>query len=158
MTTQSNNSGIQSGRPPRAVAICGPYLSGKTSLTESLLRAAGAIARKGSARERNMTGDSSPEARARQMSLDVNVASAQFMGDSFTLLDCPGSVEFQYDTSCALMVADAAVVVCDPDPERVPMLMPLLRLLEERHIPHLIFINKMDAAHRRIQRACASLN
>jgi elongation factor G len=151
MANQSENRGVQSGRPPRAVAICGPYLSGKTSLTESLLLAAGAIARKGNARDRNMVGDSSPEARARQMSLDVNIASVQWQGDSFTLLDCPGSVEFQHDTACALMAADAAVVVCDPDPERVPMLTPLLRLLEERHIPHLIFINKMDAAHRRIR-------
>jgi len=157
MANQSENMGNNGGRPPRAVAICGPYLSGKTSLTESLLLAAGAIARKGSARERNMVGDSSPEARARQMSLDVNVATAQFMGETFTLLDCPGSVEFQHDTACALMVADAAVVVCDPDPARVPMLMPLLRLLEERHIPHLIFINKMDAAHARIRDMMAAL-
>jgi elongation factor G len=157
MANQSENMGVQSDRPPRAVAICGPYLSGKTSLTESLLLAAGAIARKGSARERNMVGDSSPEARARQMSLDVNVATAQFMGETFALLDCPGSVEFRHDTACALMVADAAVVVCDPDPARVPMLMPLLRLLEERHIPHLIFINKMDVAHRRIREMMAAL-
>lgn len=157
MTNQSDNPGSQSGRPPRAVAICGPYLSGKTSLAESLLLAAGAIARKGNARDRTMVGDSSPEARARQMSVDVSVAGASWMGESFALLDCPGSVEFQHDTTCALMAADAALVVCDPDPARVPMLMPLLRLLEERHIPHLVFINKMDAAHARIRDMMAAL-
>lgn len=157
MTNHSDNPGTQSGRQPRAVAICGPYLSGKTSLAESLLLAAGAIARKGTARDRSMVGDSSPEARARQMGLEVSVAAASWMGESFALLDCPGSVEFQHDTACALMAADAALVVCDPDPARVPMLMPLLRLLEERHIPHLVFINKMDAAHARIRDMMAAL-
>ena len=47
---------------PRTVAIVGPYLSGKTTLLESILHAAGAIARKGRVSEGNTVGDTSPEA------------------------------------------------------------------------------------------------
>src|ERR1041385_9408086 len=51
---------------PRCAAIVGPYLSGKTALMESLLFATGAISRKGTAKEGNTVGDSSPEAKARK--------------------------------------------------------------------------------------------
>ena len=64
MTNPANASGTKTGRGPRAVALCGSYLSGKTSLMESLLFAANALPRKGSVREKNLTGDPSAEARA----------------------------------------------------------------------------------------------
>ena len=49
---------------PRCAAFVGPYLSGKTSLLESILSLTGAITRKGSVREGNTAGDGSAEARA----------------------------------------------------------------------------------------------
>lgn len=152
-----NGTGTHTGRANRVVALCGPYLAGKTSLLESLMAAAGALPRKGTASTGFAVGDGSPEARARQMSVEVNVASVEHQGDSWTFLDCPGSVEFQQETAAALMVADAAVVVCEPDPARALTLVPLLRLLEERHIPHFLFINKMDAALGRVRDLMAAL-
>lgn len=89
---------------PRCAALVGPYLSGKTSLLESLLFAAGAIGRKGSIKEGNTVGDSTPEARARKMSVEVSAASAEFLGEPWTFLDCPGSVELGQETQHALMV------------------------------------------------------
>ena len=50
---------------PRVAAIVGPYLSGKTSLMESLLFVAGALPRKGTVKEGNTVGDASLEAKAR---------------------------------------------------------------------------------------------
>ncbi len=157
MSNQSNASGIKTGRGPRAVALCGPYLSGKTSLMESLLFAAGALPRKGSARDKSLTGDASAEARARQMTIDVNLTQAEWMGETFHFIDCPGSIEFQHETAGALMAADAAIVVCEPDPARVIALAPLLRFLEERHIPHLIFVNKMENSSARVRDLLSAL-
>ena len=58
--------GTSSGtRAARCAAFVRPYLSGKTSLLESLLHATDAISRKGSIKEGNTVGDNSPEARAR---------------------------------------------------------------------------------------------
>ncbi|HJU84592.1 MAG TPA: elongation factor G [Holophagaceae bacterium] len=135
------------GKPPsapRVAALVGPYLSGKTTLLESLLAHCGAIPKKGSIKDKSTVGDASPEARARQMSLELNAASATFLGESWTFLDCPGSVEFGSDTLAALMVADVAVVVCEPDPGKAAVAAPILRFLDEKRIPHLIFLNKMD--------------
>src|ERR1035438_1442550 len=65
---------------PRVAAIVGPYLSGKTSLMESLLLVAGALPRKGSVKEGNTVGDASMEAKARQMSVEASLAACSFQG------------------------------------------------------------------------------
>ncbi len=130
---------------PRVAAIVGPYLSGKTSLMESLLFVAGALPRKGSVKEGNTVGDASLEAKARQMSVEASLAACTYQDQVWTLIDCPGSVEFNQDAAHALMVADIAVVVCDPDPARALMVAPTLKFLDDHKIPHIIFINKMEA-------------
>lgn len=130
----------------RNVAIVGPYLSGKTTLLESLLFVTGAITRKGKVTDRNTVGDGTPEARDRQMSVEVNAASTEYGGVRFTFLDCPGSIEFVQETLNALMGVDAVVVVCEPVSDRVLTLAPLFKFLDDWQIPHLVFINKMDRA------------
>lgn len=140
MTRRNGGSG------PRAVALVGPYGSGKTTLLESILAVTGAIPRKGSVPQGNTVGDSSPEARARQMSVEVNCATTKYLDESFTFLDCPGSIEFLQDTLNVLPGIDAAVVVCEPDAAKVAMLKPFLKRLADRSIPHLLFVNKIDKA------------
>ncbi|NJK99468.1 MAG: elongation factor G [Spirulinaceae cyanobacterium SM2_1_0] len=130
----------------RNVALVGPYSSGKTTLLESLLAVTGAIARKGRIAEGNTVGDSSPEARARQMSLEISVASATYHETDFTFLDCPGSIEFSQETANLLVGAGAAVVVCEASVDKVLTLSPLFKFLDDWEIPHLIFINKLDRA------------
>lgn len=130
---------------PRCVAIVGPQAGGKTSLLESILSVSGGIGRKGLIKDGNTLGDASEEARGRQMSTEVNVAQVTFMDDPWTLLDCPGSVELDSESRGALMASDAAIVVCEPDMDRVMGLAPLLRFLDDHSIPHMLFVNKLDA-------------
>jgi len=132
---------------PRTAALVGPYLSGKTTLLEALLFATGAINRRGTIKDGNTVGDASPEARHRQMSTEINVAHASFLGDPWTFLDCPGSIELAYEAQCALLAADVAVVVCEPEPDRALTLSPLFKFLDQHQIPHMLFINKLDTAN-----------
>jgi len=141
-----NLGGTQREAGARSVALIGPYLSGKTSLLESLLAVTGAIARKGSAAQGHMTGDSSPEARAHHMSVEVNVATTQNQGEPLTFLDCPGSIEFFQETLGVLAGVDAALVVCEPDTSKVLQLQPYLKRLSDAKIPTLLFVNKIDQA------------
>ena len=142
---------------PRCAALIGPYLSGKTTLLEALLHASGSTTRRGSVREGNSVGDHSAEARARQMSTEINVANAAFLGDSWTILDCPGSVELLYEAQGALLASDVAVVVVEPEVERALTISALLRFLDQHQIPHMIFINKMDTANARVRDVLAAL-
>ena len=137
-------AGAASG--PRSIAIVGSYLSGKTTLLESILFVAGAIGRKGKVSDGSSVGDSSQEARDREMGVEVNVASAEYLGSHFTFLDCPGSVEFSQESHNALMGVDAAVVVCEADPTRALSVAPILRFLDAHKIPRMIFVNKLDRA------------
>ncbi|MFL6862061.1 MAG: elongation factor G [Allosphingosinicella sp.] len=130
----------------RAIALVGPGGTGKTSLAEALLFAAGRIDRQGSVDAGTTIGDSSPEARARAGSTDTNLSAFDFMGDRFALIDAPGSVGFAADGALAIAAADLAIVVVDPEPDRAILAEPALRQLEALGIPHLIFVNKIDQA------------
>ena len=132
-------------RSARAIAILGPYLSGKTTLLEAILTRTGAVSRQGRIADKNTIGDGVPEARDHGMSVEVNVADVEFIGDRFTFIDCPGSIEFQAEANAVLAGCDAAVVVCEPDPKRVPALQLILKQLEDRGVPHFLFLNKIDS-------------
>ena len=81
------------------------------------------------------------------MSVELSVATMDFMGDAYTFLDCPGSVEFAHDMRAVLPAIDAAVVVCEMDEKKIPQLQLILRELEDRKIPRILFVNKIDKAN-----------
>src|SRR5688572_2646433 len=135
----------RAGTSARCIALVGPYLSGKTTLLESILARSGAITRQGKISDKNTVGDGAHEAREHGMSVEANVAEVQFLGDTFTFIDCPGSIEFQDEAAAVLTACDAAVVVCEPDHKRVPALQLILKQLEDRNIPHFLFLNKIDS-------------
>ncbi len=154
MATSSQSTGIPDGREqkaPRCAAIVGPYLSGKTALLESLLFVTGAISRKGHAKEGNTVSDSSVEARARKMSVEVTAATTEYLGDRWCFLDCPGSVELAQEAHSALLAADVAIVVAEPLIDKALMLAPTLKFLDDHQIPHMLFINKMDISTHRVR-------
>jgi elongation factor G len=145
------------GRGTRVIALVGPYQSGKTTLLEEILHRCGAVTRPGTIAAGTTFGDQSPEARAHLMSVEMNIARLSFMGDDYVFLDCPGSVEFAGEARAALGVVDAAIVVCEPDPKKLPALQLLLRDLEDRKIPRILFLNKIDKAEEEVTETLANL-
>ncbi|MGE3875074.1 MAG: elongation factor G [Parvibaculaceae bacterium] len=136
---------------PRCIALVGPYLSGKTTLLEAILFRLGAVPRQGRVADKTTVGDAAPEARAHGMSVELNAATVQFMDESFTFIDCPGSIEFGQEARAALAGCDAAVVVCEPDDKKVPALQLILKQLDDLKIPRFIFINKIDRSEGRLR-------
>ena len=147
----------QPSKGTRVIALVGPAGAGKTSLAEAMLFAAGATDRLGSTANGSSIGDSSPEARPRGGSTELNLYNFQYLGDQFAIIDVPGSIGFAADGTKALAVADVAIVVVDPDPARAPLAAPALRALDELGIPHLMFVNRIDQAHGRIRDLLSAL-
>lgn len=129
----------------RSVALVGPYGAGKSTLFDELLIAAGAATRR------------SVDPRTRSMSTELRLGHCSYLGDRWSILDCPGSVEFAFDEAAALAVVDLAVVVCEPMPARALAVAPLLKRLDDAGIPHLVFVNKMDAPDASVRDTLAAL-
>src|SRR5437016_1839602 len=138
-------------RGPRCIALVGPFQSGKTTLLEAILARTGAVQRQGTVDAGTSVGDASKEARNHKMSVEATFATTNFMGDSYTFIDCPGSIEFIQDMRSVLPAVDAAVVVCEADEKKVPQLQLILRELEDQNIPRFVFLNKIDKADKRVR-------
>src|SRR6202171_3691614 len=117
---------------PRSVALIGPYGSGKSTLFEALMAAAGAPLKRQS------------DIRKRVVTTELRLGHCSFLADRWSILDCPGAVEFAYEMEGALAAVDLAIVVCEPTAGRASSVPLLLKALEEYRLPHLIFVNKMD--------------
>jgi len=129
----------------------GPFQSGKTTLLEAILARTATIQRQGTVEAGTTVGDGGAESRHHRMSVELSVASINFLGDVYTFVDCPGSIEFIHDMRAALAGVDAAVVVCEADERKVPQLQLVLRELEELHVPRFLFLNKIDKADKRVR-------
>jgi elongation factor G len=144
-------NGGTSSKGPRCIALVGPFQSGKTTLMEAILARTGAVARQGTVEAGTTVGDASPEARHHKMSIEVSFATTNYLGDNYTFIDCPGSVEFMHDMRAVLPAVDAAVVVCEADERKLPQLQLLLRELEDLQVPRLLFLNKIDKSDKRVR-------
>ncbi len=151
--TQSGRGGVRA----RCVALIGPFASGKTTLLEAILARTHTIQRAGSIAAKSTVGDNAPEARDHGMSVNVNVADVSFLDDQFTFIDCPGSIEFAHEGALALPACDMAVVVCEADPKRVSALQVILKQLDDTGVPHLLFLNKIDASSIPVHEVIPSL-
>jgi elongation factor G len=138
-------SGLQDGRSPRSVALVGPYSSGKSTLFEALMEVAGAPVKRPA------------DPRNRPATTEVRMGHCSYLGDAWSVLDCPGSIEFAYETSCALSMVDLAVVVCEPAPARALTVAPLLKLLADQGVPHMLFINKIETLEGSVSDTLAAL-
>ena len=130
---------------PRSVALVGPYGSGKSTLFEALLDAAGAPVKRPA------------DPRNRPMTTETRLGHCSYLGDEWSVLDCPGSIEFAQEARAALAMVDVAVVVVEPNVAKAATVAPLLKALREENVPHMIFINKIDTLDSSIADTLAAL-
>ncbi|MGI8840088.1 MAG: peptide chain release factor 3 [Caulobacteraceae bacterium] len=132
----------------RTFAIISHPDAGKTTLTENILLAAGAIRAAGAVRargeQRRTRSDWMKIERERGISVSASAMTFDHAGLMFNLLDTPGHEDFSEDTYRTLTAADAAVMVLDAAKGIEPQTLKLFEVCRLRDIPIVTFINKMD--------------
>jgi peptide chain release factor 3 len=143
----SNSPAAESARR-RTFAIISHPDAGKTTLTENLLLAGGAIRAAGAVRargeNRRTRSDWMKIERERGISVSASVMTFDHDGLMFNLLDTPGHEDFSEDTYRTLTAADAAIMVLDAAKGIEPQTLKLFEVCRLRDIPIVTFINKMD--------------
>ena len=118
--------------------------AGKTSLTEAMLMAAGAINRRGKVGDGSTVSDYEPEEMKRQISINMSLLPCSWKGSKLNLIDTPGYPDFVGEVKAGMRVVEGAViVVCAASGVEVGTDQAWTYSREAR-LPSIILINKMD--------------
>jgi ribosomal protection tetracycline resistance protein len=118
--------------------------AGKTTLTERLLFAAGAIDEIGSVDAGTTQTDSLALERQRGITIRSAVASFAVGDVTVNLLDTPGHPDFIAEVERVLSVLDGVVLVISAVEGVQPQTRVLMRALQRLKLPVLLFVNKID--------------
>jgi elongation factor G len=129
----------------RSVALVGHGAAGKTSLTESLLAAGGAIQSRGAVEKGNTVCDFEPLEKEWGHSLQSALASFDWSGTQIQLIDTPGYPDFAGQSMGALAAVDTALVVINAQTGIELTTERMFALAGERGLCRMLVINKIDA-------------
>jgi elongation factor G len=141
----------------RNVVLVGHGGAGKTTLAEAMLFAAGAIPRMGRVEDGSTVCDFDPEEARRGISVSLSLAPFELDGTKVNVMDAPGYADFVGDVTAAIRVADLAVFVVSAVEGVEVQTEVAWRLAEERGIPRVIFVNKLDRERSSFERTLDEL-
>ena len=128
----------------RNVAVLGHRGSGKTSLVEAMLFAAGETNRLGSVAEGTTVTDYDDDERRRTMSISASLCHLTWNGVKVNLIDTPGEPSFQGDTLTALRAVDAALMVLNASAGVEVQTERLWSRCDELGLPRAAVVNMLD--------------
>jgi elongation factor G len=128
----------------RNVALLGHSSCGKTTITEALLLNTKVTNRMGKVEDGNTVSDFDKEEKERQVSIGTSVIPIEYKDTKINFLDTPGYFDFVGEVYGALRVADSAVLVIDASSGIEVGTEKSWKYLEQRNMPRIIFINKLD--------------
>lgn len=138
--------------PRRTFAIISHPDAGKTTLTEKLLVAGGAIHLAGEVKARGANrrarSDWMKIEQQRGISVTSSVMTFEKDGITFNLLDTPGHEDFSEDTYRTLTAVDSAVMVIDAARGIEAQTRKLFEVCRLRSVPIITFVNKVDREGR----------
>ena len=131
-------------RGPVCVGLLAHVDAGKTTLCEQLLFQSGAIRSAGRVDQRTALLDSGEMERERGITIFSDQATLSWAGREIILLDTPGHTDFSGEMERALGVMDCALLVVSAAEGVQSHTATLWRLLRQKNIPTLVFLNKID--------------
>ncbi|MCG6657950.1 elongation factor G [Halomonas campisalis] len=129
----------------RNIALAGGAGTGKTTLAEALLAAAGEIAAPGSVEKGTTLSDTSPLEKGLQHSVSPAVLGLAWEDTWIDLIDTPGYADFQGAALSVLPAVETVAVVISAAGGLDAMARRLLQWAEQRGLCRLIIVNQIDA-------------
>lgn len=141
----------------RNIALVGHSGCGKTSLSEAMFFDTGAATRLGRVEDGTTVSDWDDEEKRRHVSINTAVIPCEWKGAKINLLDTPGYADFAGDVIAAVAVADAGLVMVDAVAGAEVGTELTWSYLNERNLPRLVVVNKMDRENANFDKALQSL-
>jgi elongation factor G len=148
---------VYEARNIRNVVLVGHGGAGKTTLTEGMLFAAGALTRMGRVEDGNTVSDHDPEEVRRGISVSLSLVPIESDGIKINLLDAPGYADFIGDVKGALRAADACLFVVSAVEGVEVQTEVVWELAAEARLPRAVFVNKMNRERASFDRTLDSL-
>lgn len=142
----------------RNIALLSHSGAGKTMIAESMLFATGAITRQGSVQEGTTASDYEPEEQRREASVQTAIVQCMWRDHKINLLDTPGYADFRGEVVSAIRVAEAAVIVVAAPSGVEVGTQQMWRMADERGLPRLLFVNKLDRENTDFLRVLDSIS
>ncbi len=136
----------------RNVALVSHSGAGKTTLVERLLFDTGVTTRMGSVQHGSAAMDFEEEEIARNSSIATAIAPIEWQTTKINLLDTPGYADFVGEVFSSLKVVEGAVILVEAVAGAEVGTELVWQYCEERNLPRLVVINKMDRENVRVQR------
>ena len=141
----------------RNVAVLGHRGSGKTSLVEAMLFAAGSTTRLGRVTDGTTVSDFDEDERRRGMSIATSLCHLTWNGVKVNLLDTPGEPSFQGDTIAALRAVDSVLMVVNATSGIEVQTERLWNRAADLGLPRAAVINMLDRERADFDAALAGL-
>jgi len=141
----------------RNIALVGHGSSGKTSLAAAILFDTGATSRLTKVDKGNTVTDYDPDEIERKISINAAPCFCEWAGHKLNLIDSPGYSNFLWDTRAALRAVDGAAVLVDSVAGVEVGTEKVWEMIEERGLPRVFVINKMDRENANFGRTLESI-
>ncbi|MCX5193610.1 elongation factor G [Streptomyces sp. NBC_00249] len=141
----------------RNLGILAHVDAGKTTLTERILYATGAVHKRGEVHEGTTVTDFDAQERDRGITIFAAAVSCAWDGHRVNLIDTPGHVDFSDEVERSLRVLDGAVAVFDAVAGVEPQSETVWRQADRHGVPRIAFVNKLDRAGADLDTAVASI-
>src|SRR3989338_10875575 len=141
----------------RDIAVIAHGGAGKTSLVEAMLFDSKATDRLGSVDSGNTITDYEPEEIERKISISSTMASCDWKGFRFNIIDTPGNINFIEDTKGCLSISDGAVVIISALSGVKAETEKIWQYACNYELPRLVFVNKLDRENANFEMAIGEI-
>ncbi|MFI6688962.1 elongation factor G [Streptomyces sp. NPDC050485] len=157
MRTNRRPLAVTSPTAVRNLGILAHVDAGKTTLTERILFATGAVHKRGEVHDGTTVTDFDAQERDRGITIFAAAVSCSWSGHRINLIDTPGHVDFSDEVERSLRVLDGAVAVFDAVAGVEPQSESVWRQADRHGVPRIAFVNKLDRAGADLDTAVASI-